>query len=300
MRSCLQAVLALIPVLAASVQAATADPAAALPAAAALLPLQRHGSVERHTADNLWERIDGEAELYRVYGLEASAHALYEDPGQPERRIDLSVFAFADPLGAFGLFASFRPPECEAVQPLGNGGCTGDYQGFFWHGDLFVLADAAGPAASRPADLRKALATAAALLGSPPPRPKPLRAFSRIAETRTIRYQPQHLLGRAMLPPGLEGVAGGIPIFVSTSAGAGERVAATLEAYAGVLEGAARDGRNGLLILSGRDPDLGPVTIVGGRHGLSGARSAAGAPGVQQLLEALAAPGGGPAPEGAW
>lgn len=300
MRNCFPAVLALLAVFAGSVPAATADPAAALPAAAALLPLQRRGSVERHTADNLWERIDGEAELYKVYGLEASAHALYEDPGQPERRIDLSAFAFADPLGAFGLFASFRPPECDAVQPLGNGGCAGDYQGFFWHGDLFVLADAAGPAASRPADLRRALAAAAALLGSPPPRPEQLRAFSRFADTRTIRYQPQHLLGRAVLPPGLEGVAGDIPIFVSTSAGTGERAETTLEAYAGVLEGAARGRRNGLLFLSGRDPALGPVTIVGGRHGLSGARSAADAPGVQQLLEAIAAHGGDPSLEGAW
>ena len=129
------------------------------------------------------------------------------------------MFAFADPLGAFGLFAAFRPPEC-AVQPLGNGGCVGDYQGFFWHGDLFVLADAAGPAAARPADLHRALEAAAALLGPPPPRPEPLRAFSRFADTRTIRYQPQHLLGRAALPPGLEGTAGGTPVLSRSARGA--------------------------------------------------------------------------------
>ena len=105
------------------------------------------------------------------------------------------------------------------MQPLGNGGCVGDYQGFFWHGDLFVLADAAGPAASRLADLRRALETAAVLLGPPPPRPEPLRAFSRFADTRTIRYQPPHLLGRAALPPGLEGTAGGTPVLLSVGAG---------------------------------------------------------------------------------
>ena len=76
--------------------------------------------------------------------------------------------------------------------------------------------------------------------------------------------------------------------------------AAALDAYAGVLEGAVRVERNGSTELSGRDPALGPVTIVGGRHGLSGARSAPGAPGVRQLLEALAAHGGDPALEGAW
>ena len=300
MRSFLPAALVLIQVLAGEARAATADPAGALPAATALPPLVRQASVERHTVETLWERIDGEAELYKAYGLAASAHALYEDPAQPDRRIDLSVFAVADPLGAFGLFAAFRPPECDTVQPLGNGGCVGDYQGFFWHGDLFVLADVAGPAASRPADLRRALETAAALLGPPPPRPAPLRAFSRIADTRTIRYQPAHLLGRAALPPGLEGTAGGTPIFVSTLSGTSESVAAALDAYAGVLEGIVRSERNGLLVLSGRDPALGPVTIVGSRDGISGARSTPDAPGVQQLLGSIGAPGGVPALEGVW
>ena len=297
--SCLPAALALLKVLAGSAHAATADPAAALPAAAALSPLVRQGGIERHTAETLWERIDGEAELYRSYGLAASAHALYEDPAAPDRRIDLSVFVFDDPLGAFGLFAAFRPPEC-AVLPLGNGGCVGDYQGFFWHDHLFVLADAAGPAASRPADLRTALATAAALLGPPPPRPEPLRAFSRAADTRTIRYQPQHLLGRAALPPGLEGVAGGTPVFLSVGADASGSLAAALESYAPLLEGAVRGERSGCMVLSGRDPALGPVTILGGRRGISGARSAVDAPGLLELLESIGAHGGDPAQEGAW
>jgi len=299
-RSRLPAVLALFQVLAGSAHAATSDPAAALPAAAALAPLVRQAGIARHTAETLWERIDGEAELYKSYGLTASAHALYEDPAQPERRIDLSVFAVADPLGAFGLFAAFRPSECAAVQPLGNGGCVGDYQGIFWHGNLFLLADAAGPAAARPGDLRRALEAASALLGPPPPRPEPLRAFSRVADTRTIRYQPQHLLGREALPPGLEGTAGGTPVFVSTSADTGGSVAVVLDRYADVLEATVRSERDGLPVLSGRDPALGLVTIVGGRNGIRGARSAPDAPGVRQLLESLGAPGGVPALEGAW
>ena len=284
--------------LAGSAHAAPADPAAALPAAASLPPLALRGPIERHSAETLWERIDGEAELYKSYGLTTSAHALYEDPADPDRRIDLSVFAFADPLGAFGLFAAFRPPEC-TVRPLGNGGCVGDYQGFFWHGELFVLADAAGPAAGRPADLHRALEAVAALLGPPPPRPEPLRSFSRFADTRTIRYQPQHLLGRAALPPGLEGTAGGTPVFVSTGADIAQGLT-VLEAYAGVLEGAARVERDGFTVLSGRDPALGPVTIAVGDRWLSGARSAPAAPGVRELLEALGAHGGDPAQEGAW
>lgn len=300
MRNALASALALLPVLLVAAPAAPADPASALPAAAAALaPLARAGPIERHSPETLWERINGEAELYKAYGLTASAHARYEDPALPDRRVELSVFSFADPLGAFGLFAVFRPPGC-AVQPLGNGGCDGDYQGFFWHGDLFVLADAAGPAASRPADLRRALAAAAALLGPPPPRPEPLRAFSRFADTRSIRYQPQHLLGRAALPPGLEGQARGVPVFLSVGPGTDETAAAAFDAYAAVLGGAVRSERDGYRVLAGRDPDLGPVLLVVGRSGISGARSAPEDAGILDLLEAINAHGGDRDAEGNW
>jgi hypothetical protein len=299
MRSILAAALApLLALVAATAGAAPADPAAALPAAAALAPLARREPIERHTPETLWERIDGEAELYNTYRLAASAHALYEDPALPDRRIDLSVFSFDDPLGAFGLFAAFRAPEC-AVQPLGNGGCLGDYQGFFWHGDFFVLADAAGPDAARPGDLRRALEAAAALLGPPPPRPEPLRAFSRFVDTRTIRYQPRHLLGREALPPGLEGKAGATAVFLSVGPG-GAPSAAALDAYAGVLEAPVLGEHKGLRVLTGRDPALGPVILLGGRQGIGGARAAADTPGIRDLLETIGAHGGDPDREGAW
>jgi hypothetical protein len=299
MRSILAAALApLLALVAATAGAAPADSAAALPAAAALAPLARREPIERHTPETLWERIDGEAELYNTYRLAASAHALYEDPTLSDRRIDLSVFSFDDPLGAFGLFAAFRAPEC-AVQPLGNGGCLGDYQGFFWHGDFFVLTDAAGPTPSRAGDLRRALEAAAALLGPPPTRPEPLRAFSRFVETRSIRYQPRHLLGREALPPGLEGKAGGTTVFLSVGPG-GAPGAAALDAYAGVLEAPVLGEHKGLRVLTGRDPALGPVILLGGRQGIGGARAAADTPGIRDLLETISAHGGDPDREGAW
>ncbi len=303
MRSLHAALVLCLASVAGRAHGAPSDPAAALPDAAALAPLAplvRAGSVERHTPETLWERIDGEAELYKTYGFAASAHARYEDPATPERRIDLSAFSCAEPLGAFGLFAAFRPPECATVQPLGNGGCLGDYQGFFWHGDLFVLADAAGPAATRPADLQRVLEAAAARLGQPPPRPGPLKAFSRFVETRTIRYQPQHLLGREVLPPGLEGRAGGSSVFLSVGACSAGNVEAALGTYADVLEKAVRSERNGQRILTGRDPALGPVILVGGRCWISGARSTPDTLGILDLLETISTHGGDPAQEGAW
>lgn len=257
------AALAVVCALGAAPVGAVDDPAAALPGATALAPLQRSGTVQRHTAETLWERIDGEAELYRTYGLAASAHAGYEDPANGDRRVELSAFLFSDALGAFGVFAAFRPPECAPVARLGGGGCLGDHQGFFWQGSLFVLADGAGPETTRPADVRRALEAAAGLLGPSPPRPEPLRAFSRFVDTRSITYQPRHLLGREALPPGLEGRANGTTVFLSVGPCDTERMAAALEAYAAVLEGPVRGVINGYRMLSGRDPALGPVVLAG-------------------------------------
>lgn len=280
----LPASLAALLAAAAPVVAAGPDPGAALPDA--VPPLVRAGAVERHTPDTLWERIDGEAELYRVNGLESSAHAAYEDPGDPDRRVVLSSFAFADPLGAFGLFAAFRPAGCPGGPP-GNGACLGDYQAFFWHGRLFVLADAAGEPETRRLDLRRAVEAAAAGLAAPPAPPALLERFERFADPATVQYRPS-LLGRSALPAGLEGEAGGLRVFV-----AGPGAAGALDGYGCTLPDAARGSEGGVSVLSGTDPLLGPVLLLEAGGYIAGARSATEPPGLRGLLEDLArdAPG---------
>jgi len=277
-------------VLLAAALLAPAPGALAFPGPEALAPLARDGGPERHTPDTLWERIDGEAELYRTYGLAGSEHARYRLPSDPDRAVELSVFTMSDALGAFGLFAAYRPRSCGTPEPLGGGACLDDYQGLLWHGAVFAVADASGPAATRAGDVRRALEAVADELGPPPPPPGPLREFSLVADPRTVRYQPQHLLGREALPPGLEGVAAGVTVFRAVGGG---NPAAALERYAGELVETRRSRRGGLEVLEGRDRALGPVTLVsdpGG--GLAGARALPGDPGVWEALTRLLPAGG--------
>ena len=261
MRRLAAALAASLLLAAAPVAAVPIDPGAGIPAPTALSPLVLAGAVERHTPEDLWERINGEAELYKSYAFVSSAHVRYEDPDDPDRSVTLSVFMMDREIGAFGMFASFRPADCLRVQPIGNGGCLGGEQGFFWHGAFFVLADAAGPDASRPADLRRALEAAAAALGPAPPRPDYLRVFARFVDTETIRYHPVHLLGRKVFPPGLEGRSDGVTWFLTEGACNLEAIYAT---YADTLQGAVRSEPGGLRTLSGFDPELGPITLSGG------------------------------------
>jgi hypothetical protein len=277
------AALALLPAAGARAAGNGSDPAAAIPAAAALAPLVREGEVDRRSPETLWERIDGQAELYRSSGLLGSAHARFTDPGDERRSVELSVFALGEPLAAFGLFAYFRPAGCAAA-PFGNGGCYGDYQAFFWLGATFVLAEAAGPEAARALDLRRALAAAAARLGPVPPLPAPLERFSRVVPEACIRYQPRHLFGRAGLPPGLEGRVERVECFLALGPAS---AAETLSRYRTTLEGAKLELRDGDQVLSGRDPVLGPVTLLARQDTLVGARSAPDAPGLLPFLRSL-------------
>jgi hypothetical protein len=73
-----------------------------------------------------------------------------------------------------------------------------------------------------------------------------------------------------------------------------------LEAYAKTLEAPMFGEHKGLRVLTGRDPALGPVILLGGRQGIGGARAAADTPGIRDLLETISAHGGDPDREGAW
>ncbi|MHB8764030.1 MAG: DUF6599 family protein [Deferrisomatales bacterium] len=237
--------------------------------------------MERHTPDSLWEKINGEAELYRRFGLREAAFAYFEHPGDPARGLEVSAFALAEPLGAFGVWAGFRPAAAR-VEPLGNGGFRDDYQAALWHGAVFVRLHAFGDGPQRVAVLEQALAAVTRRLGAAPPRPAVLRAFEGLTVPGTARLSPDHLLGRRALPPGLEGRAPeGYGAFLSL-AGTGD-----LAGYRALL----REGRAvpvpGGEGYAGVDPDLGPVTWGVRGQRLAGLRAPPEAPGAARVLEAL-------------
>jgi hypothetical protein len=265
----------------------TAVPSAhAFPGVDALSPLRRE-EVARHTPDTLWERIDGEAERYRAHGLVSSEHAVFQDQGNPDRSVELSIFSLRNPLGAFALFTGFRHPTC-TPEPLGNGGCVEDYQGFFWAGSLFILADASGDSSTRIPDLRRALEAAARDVGATPELPKGLETFASRVDPATVRYRPDHLLDLPPLPPGLEGTIRGERYLLGAASPAGEDLLPATEA---LLEQASRFERDGLKALTGRHARLGELTLAVSHRGMVGVLAPVTAPGVwETMVSLLAAP----------
>jgi hypothetical protein len=65
--------------------------------------------------ENLYEYIDGAAELFRQYGFRALIHRIYE-AGPAEVTVD--VYDMAEPLNAFGIYSAERSPDYRFV-PVG-------------------------------------------------------------------------------------------------------------------------------------------------------------------------------------
>lgn len=75
--------------------------------------VERSSEVRTYSGESLYEYIDGGAELYHEYGFVEVATANYRQDGK-EVVVDIYGFDKAD--HAYGLYASFRPPDPQPVQ----------------------------------------------------------------------------------------------------------------------------------------------------------------------------------------
>lgn len=249
--------------------ALASEPSALIPSEEDLAPLHLVGEVENYTPETLWEKIDGEAELYRRFDLQQASMAYFEDPEDRDRGLEVSIFTMGSPLDAFGVFSTLRAPE-SPIEPLGNGGIRDTYRVLFWHGRRFVSLHAFGAEGTRPGDLQSVADAVLVKLGPPPGIPTVLSVFESLADPLTVRLYPDHMFGRELLPAGLVGVdPSGITVFLATDPNQGTEV---LRKYEGFVADPKRHPLQGFEVLSGTDPDLGPITIAVAGERLVGAR----------------------------
>ena len=209
----LVATLLLIATMAAPTSGVAARPAApaaqAQPAAplANLLPAAASGwtrtAVPQHFGpDNLWEYIDGGADQYLSYGFQDVVTARYSHPSGLTATVD--IYAMAEPVGAFGIYAQEDNPKAGAVT-LGVEGQAGVDSVRFWAARYYVKLSAS-PASKSPKTAALALAGAvAAGLGKPGARPRELALFpAKALVPGSIRFIPANVLGQARLVHGFE------------------------------------------------------------------------------------------------
>jgi hypothetical protein len=109
-----------------------------------LLPLdpqgwKRSGAPELFGPENLWEYINGQAQMYLDYGFKAVATETYSSLDQPAF-LTIEIYEMESSRHAFGIYAAERSPEDKAVR-LGADrveGSLGDHGLSFWKGSYYV------------------------------------------------------------------------------------------------------------------------------------------------------------------
>lgn len=96
-----------------------------------------------YTKDTLFDRINGEAELYFPYGFEVLVSARYANVKKPDLAVEADVYKMGSPLDAFGIYANYRKAD-DIIVTIGAGGTVSSSQLLFHQDRYFVRLQASG------------------------------------------------------------------------------------------------------------------------------------------------------------
>jgi hypothetical protein len=155
--------------------------------------------------DNLYEEIDGEAELFLPYGMERLTVAVLGRTARPGSEVRLELYRMASPRDAYGIWSQYRHPDQEILRIPPSEAVVSDASADFFRGETFVRIRSSPGNGSRN-DVVGISSEIVALLtgsGSPPEEAKALDDLpGRISGS--ILYQKRAMLGYECLAPGFE------------------------------------------------------------------------------------------------
>jgi len=96
-----------------------------------------YDQVGQFTADNLYERINGRAELYLAYDVISLTTATFEDETDIGRFVELSVYDMGNPTNAFGIFSVERF-QGDLPLDLGRLSYLSDSNAYIWKGKHYI------------------------------------------------------------------------------------------------------------------------------------------------------------------
>jgi len=155
--------------------------------------------------DNLYEEIDGEAELFLPYGMERLTVAVFGRTARPGSEVRLELYRMASPRDAYGIWSQFRYPDQEVLRIPPSEAIVSDTSADFFRGETFVRIRSKPGDGSRNDGIGIASEIVALLSGSgsPPEEAKALDGLpGRISGS--ILYQKRAMLGYECLAPGFE------------------------------------------------------------------------------------------------
>ncbi|NTW58201.1 MAG: hypothetical protein HGA43_03435 [Nitrospirae bacterium] len=254
------------------------------------------GKVTLYDTDSLFDRINGESELYFPYGFEKLAYTRYESRKDPRIALDADVYAMGSLLDAFGMFANYRRRDSTAAT-IGAEGTISSSQMIFYQDRYLVRLQVTGAAAI---DQDVLLACGKAISQNLPlntKRPKELDAFLVPAIVKkSERYIASSLLGYEFFRRGLiaDAVLGKdeVQVFLvlekspDAARGAFDRYQAYLKTDGSSVRVTESPGR---MSLEAVDPLYGAVVIQQSGRYVAGAARVKDRPAAKQLVEQVLA-----------
>jgi hypothetical protein len=155
--------------------------------------------------DNLYEEIDGEAELFLPYGMERLTVAVLGRSARPGSEVRLELFRMASPRDAYGIWSQYRYPDQEVLRIPPSETIVSDTSADFFRGETFVRIRSKPGDGSRNDVVGIATEIVALLPGSGAP-PEEARALDGLPGrvSGSILYQKRAMLGYECLAPGFE------------------------------------------------------------------------------------------------
>jgi hypothetical protein len=154
-----------------------------------------------YTKKTLFERINGEAELFFKYGFQKSVFAIYQGKKNREDQIEVDIYDMRNVLQAFGVFSRFRNED----RPGGFGldSSLDGHSAFFYQGRYFVILYAPEP---NQEILRQFSNLISLKISDPSPPPKEISYFPKNGlKPGSIQYYSEGLLGHQFLERGFQG-----------------------------------------------------------------------------------------------
>ena len=157
-----------------------------------------------YNPNNLYEYIDGEAELYLSYGFKELATLTYFWGSVDDTSFVVDIYDMGTPLSAFGVYSNYRHPNYH-YEKIGTEAVVSDFGIKFYQGRYLVELKA-GVLSDK---IKKAMLTVAQKISKrikEPAEPPPiLTLLPRTNQIdKTLRYVSKNMLNQAFLPGGLE------------------------------------------------------------------------------------------------
>lgn len=161
------------------------------------------GDIATYDRSNLFELIDGEAELYFPYGFKRAIAVNYASTAQPQDGIAAEIYEVGSTLDAFGVYSNYRDTKSRLV-PLGVEGFAGPSQAMFYQAQFFVKVRARGTSTENQAAVLPCAQAISGVLpkNSRPPEELELLNFRDVIP-QTQQYFTQSVLGYDCFTNGL-------------------------------------------------------------------------------------------------